>query len=279
MMLRGKLYIVIVLSLSAASPQAAGAATATVRASKDNSIFENSPDNSAGGSAGIFAGTTAFGSPRRGLIAFDVAADLPPGVAITAVELTLYLGMSAGGTQTVGLHRLTNDWGEGTAGNTLPTIRNAGGGFPALTGDATWNANFLGTSLWSNPGATGDFNSVASASTLVGDEFDIPITWSSTPALVSDVQSWLDNPATNFGWAIINANEVSAATARAFYSREATVDAGGDPMDLARRPALTITYVPEPCAWILCLLGALATLFRRWRSSALPSLARARTNE
>jgi hypothetical protein len=258
MMTRGGPHLAIVLVLSAAAPDA-WAASATVDARKDNSIFRNRPANSAGGSAGIFAGTTATGSPRRGLIAFDVAGNVPAGATITSVELTLYLGMAGGGeSQSVGLHRLTKDWGEGTAGSDLPTVRNAGAGFAASLGDATWNANFFDTSLWSSPGATGDFNPVASSTTIITDVVDTPFTWLSTPELVSDVQNWLDSPTTNFGWAIVNADEVSIATARAFYSREATVDASGDPMDLTRRPALTINYVPEPNAAVLMLLFSLA---------------------
>jgi hypothetical protein len=245
-------HFVIVLTVLAVIPDAS-AATRTIRASKDNSIFEDNSANSAGGSAGIFTGMTAIGSPRRGLLAFDVAGEIPAGATISSAELTLYLGMAAGGTQTVGLHRLTKDWGEGTAGSSLNTVRNAGAGFPASPGDATWTANILGTSLWSNPGAAGDFTAAASATIIVGDVPDVAVTWLSTAALVADVQAWLDNPSANFGWALIN-NEASAATARAFYSREATVDAGGDPMDLARRPALTISFVPEPSSAVMALV-------------------------
>jgi hypothetical protein len=257
------IFIVLVLYLASVA-SGAWAASTTIRASKDNSIFRNRASNSAGGAAGVFAGTTATGSPRRGLIAFDVAGNVPTGATITSVELTLYLGMSAGGdSKPVGLHRLTKDWGEGTAGSHLPTVRNAGMGFEAAPGDATWNANFFGASLWSGPGAAGDFNPAASSTTMVNDAVDTPFIWSSTPALIGDAQSWLDSPATNFGWALINGDELSLGTARAFYSREATVDAGGDPMDLARRPVLTIHYIPEPNSMILLLLCGSAATNRR----------------
>ena len=113
----------------------------------------------------------------------------------------------------------------------------------------------------------GDFNATASATTVVGSIVDppTPYTWLSTSAMVSNVQGWLDNPAANFGWALINADEVNLATVRAFYSRSATVNAGGDPLDPSARPALTITYfvVPEPTAVILVLSMTLLVLMYR----------------
>ena len=49
------------------------AATVTFGAAKDNSIFQNNASNTSGGSAGMFSGTNGMGSPRCGLIAFDIA--------------------------------------------------------------------------------------------------------------------------------------------------------------------------------------------------------------
>src|SRR5215213_9552659 len=60
----------------------------TIGASKDNTIYQNSPTSSAGASGAIFSGTNNTTSPRRGLIAFDVAGSLPAGVTITSGSLT-----------------------------------------------------------------------------------------------------------------------------------------------------------------------------------------------
>jgi hypothetical protein len=235
-------------------------ASVTIGASKDNTIFENAANRSAGEAAGIFSGTAGAqtgSAPRRGLMAFDVAANVPSGATIVAARLTLHLALTGGGAdQSIGLHRLTADWGEGSAGSATPTVRTSGNGFTAAAGDATWNARFHSITPWSSPGGTGDFVPTASATAAITDDVEAAFTWLSTPRLVSDVQIWLDNPAANFGWALINADETNIATVKAFYTRSATVDASGEALDPACRPALTITYVvPEPAALILLAVG------------------------
>jgi hypothetical protein len=60
-------------------------------------------------------------------------------------------------------------------------------------------------------------------------------TWSSTAALVADVQSWVDNPSSNHGW-VIKGNEATATTVKRFESREAA----------ANHPLLVVSYLP-PC--------------------------------
>ena len=108
-------------------PSVCWAATTTLVASKDNSIFANNVDNSNGGGAGVFVGTTNSmqnNSIRRGLLEFNIASAVPAGATITEVNLTMYLGQAslASGMRTIDLHRLTADWGEGTAGNTTTSI-------------------------------------------------------------------------------------------------------------------------------------------------------------
>src|SRR4029079_15536062 len=65
--------------------------------------------------------------------------------------------------------------------------------------------------------------------------------WSGS-GVVADVQSWVSNPATNFGWGIIG-NEVTAARAARFSSGENTT----------APPQLSVTYqvtgpTPTPTA-------------------------------
>jgi hypothetical protein len=257
-------FTALILALTV-MPATAWSATKTIGASKDNTIYQSAVNNSAGGGAGIFSGTNGTGSPRRGLLAFDIAANVPAGATITAAQLTMYLGNAPNNNdQTIDLHRLSVDWGEGTAGSSTPGVGGGGGGFPANSGDATWNTPTFGSGAWTNPGATGDFIAVASASTVVSGPVETAFTWNSTPALVSDVQGWLINPATNFGWALVNANEATSTTVKVFYSRSATQNASSSSLDPAFRPMLTITYIPEPAAAMLFLLACpLAIVHRR----------------
>jgi hypothetical protein len=227
------------------APFEASAETASIVASKDNSVFSNNVNNSDGGGAGIFSGTTGLGTPCRGLIDFDVARNVPAGSIITGVELRLYLGMAPNtNPQNIELHKLTKDWGEGTAGSSNPAIMMSGMGYPAGEGDATWNDAMFASVSWSNPGATGDFNQAASASTTVSGPIDTTFTWGSTSAMVADVQSWLDAPGSDFGWALINTDEATSRTQKVFYSRQATQNSSGipDSLDPSWRPTLTISY-------------------------------------
>ena len=248
--------------------------TAVMGALKDNTIFENVPNNSGGGAAGIFSGNNNTPAKRRGLIAFDVAANVPAGATITGVELSMYLANAPNtNNQTIGLHKMLFNWGENTADTSSPAVSGAGNGVPALAGDATWNENFFGTSTWASlgtttgPGATNAFVTPASGSAVVGGAIDNQQKWLTTGGLVADVQAWLNSPSTNFGWAIVNANETSSQTMKAFYSRQATLNNGGSgtAINPAWRPTLTITYVPEPASAMLLLVGtaSMACLRRR----------------
>jgi hypothetical protein len=100
-----------------------------------------------------------------------------------------------------------------------------GDGAPATPNDATWRHRFFDTIFWTNEG--GDFSATVSASQSVGGIGQY--TWSSTQ-MVADVQSWLDDPASNFGWLVLG-NETTIATAKRFDTRES-----------ASPPMLTIQY-------------------------------------
>src|SRR5215470_13390083 len=115
----------------------ASADTVTIGPSKDASIFAASVslNNSLGAGPGMFAGTDAGPNRIRSLIAFDIAG-VPQlsGATITNVQLMLGLGMVPGGSppapspETIDLHRLAADWGEGTTGSSSSGISGTGGG-------------------------------------------------------------------------------------------------------------------------------------------------------
>lgn len=237
----------------------AAASVVTLTPSKDATIYGASvnqglPNSSGqdlfyhsnGSGPGIFAGGNGQLAPHRALIAFDIASLIPAGSVITGVQLTMYIGIVAGSggapglgdqtPRTMDLHRLTREWGEGATGANATQIGSTGQGFPANPGDATWlDAAYQQTS-WTTPG--GDYLADVSASLAVGSVFGSPQTWTSTPALVADVQAWLDDPAANFGWILINHDENLQQTHRAFYSSEWT--------NPAMRPQLLISYEPAP---------------------------------
>ena len=225
----------------------ANAAMISINPSKDNTLYEYNPsDGDLSNALGFhfFAGETAKSEIRRGVLAFDIAGSVPPGSTITGVSLSLNMSMTAFDTaRTIELHKLQADWGEGTshAGG------GEGGGAPATPGDATWRHRFYDTIFWTTQG--GDFSAALSASQSVG-----PIgqyTWSS-PQMVEDVQSWLDNPASNFGWLVLG-DESTNVTAKRFDTRES-----------ASPPLLTIAYTepgpsPTPTATATATASATAT--------------------
>jgi hypothetical protein len=207
------------------------AETLIVPAAADNTLIESATGAlSNGAGPAFFVGRTsqAAGSRRRGLIRFDVAAALPPGVIVTRAELRLLLTPSNPQPIEIGLHRVLADWGEGESASS------GGGGAQAAPGDATWLHTFFDTAFWAEPG--GDFTAEASATLEVGDAGEIR--WPSTPAAVADVQAWLDFPDENYGWLLIG-GEDTPTTSKRFASREAE--------DPAEQPQLVVEY-EAPCA-------------------------------
>lgn len=193
--------------------------------SKDNTLYQYDPkkgDTSNALGLHFFAGETAMSEVRRGVLAFDIAGHIPPGSTIIAVTLSLNMSKTLLDTaRTVELHKLLADWGEGTS----DAPGEEGDGAPATTNDATWRHRFFDTIFWTTEG--GDFSATVSASQSVG-----PVghyMWSSAQ-MVADVQSWLDNPASNFGWLVLG-DESTNVTAKRFDTRES-----------ASPPMLTIEY-------------------------------------
>ncbi len=186
--------------------------TVTIDALKDNTLYEDR-DGSLSNAKGsyLFAGATRNADVRRGLIAFDIAANIPPGSIIVDVTLQMHMSKTIAGPQTVTLHRVLADWGEASS----QAGGDEGSGAASATGDATWLHRFYDTEFWATRG--GDFAVAFSASAVV-DQIGT-YTWASTPQLVSDVKGWLDYPQANFGWLVLGF-EGGPATTKRFNSRE-----------------------------------------------------------
>ena len=191
-------------------PLQGAALTLVLEPKRDNTLYE-SPTGSSSNGAGqfFFAGRILAGARRRGVLAFDLAS-IPPGTTVDSVAVVLSMSRAQPGTHQVGLHRLLADWGEGTSDAPMEE----GGGTASTTGDATWIHRFFDTELWTNAG--GDFVPTASASVSIGSTGFF--TWSS-PALVADVQQWVDTPASNFGW-LVRGDESGGESAKRFDSKD-----------------------------------------------------------
>ena len=197
----------------------------TINTTEDASIYEE--NNNANGTGNLFVGRTVGNSGttiRRALLKFDIAGNIPAGAVINSVELTYFPNRTGGTASTFDIHRLTSDWSEG------PTNASGQGSAPQA-GDVTWDFINFNTVSWTTPG--GDFSPTISAS--VNNSGLSGITISSTAQSVSDVQAWLDSPASNFGWIMKANNESVAGTATRLNSSESA----------SNQPSLLIDFTPS----------------------------------
>lgn len=207
----------------------------------DTTLIGAAPDNNNGGQTFVNAGVTQNYTTNRGLFRFDIAAQVPAGSIITRADLALEVvreGKDGYAPSPFDLRRLLVPWGEGDKTNSpSESSPSPGLGEPATTNEATWNARFaFTTNLWTTPGAdaTNDYLPAISSSQFIYGVVNSPYTFESTPAMVADVQLWLDHPESNFGWIFMSDDEGVNWTACRFGSRE-------DPQNA---PQLAIEYQP-----------------------------------
>lgn len=228
----------------------------TLKPSADTTLVETAPNNNLGGQLFANAGTTQNFTKNHALFRFDVSS-IPAGSLVDSVSVVFEVTKQPADGYTpadFGLHRMLVSWGEGTKIAANPS--NPGQGAPASPGEATWLARFAQTGPnWAAPGgqAGADFVAASSAGQSIYSTANSPYIFTSSK-LAADVQLWLDNPGTNFGWMLLADNEAPNFTARRFGSREDAVNA----------PQLIVQYtsVPEPGALALAGLG-LAWLIRK----------------
>jgi len=200
-----------------AAPLFTLADSVTLRPVADTGISTQSPTSNSGTGPDMVIGTqgpTVGMARNRGLIKFDLTGQIPAGAEIKSVTLTLTVAKvpSGGANSSFELRRLFREWKES---------------------EATWN-NRIGGGTWSSPGAAApaDFSTTTSGTTLVSGLGGC--TFGSTTNLIADVQTWVDNPATNFGWIVLTQSETVAKTARRITAHE------GGP----NGPALVVEYTP-----------------------------------
>lgn len=230
--------LLLLLGLWSAAGEAR-ADSVTLPAVADTFIAQSFPDRNYGAAGFFNSGTTQSYTTNRGLLRFDPAAAIPAGAKILSAALTTEVTHHPSdpdapwNSANFGLHRLLRDWGEGDNFATKPNNSTAAG-----TNEANWSYRFaFTTATWGVPGGQSGVDYVPGPSaTMWVYESGVPAVFNATPALAADVQTWLDNPGTNFGWMLIVQNETTDLTARRFGSRESGLDA----------PHLDVTFQPPP---------------------------------
>ncbi|MES2774456.1 MAG: DNRLRE domain-containing protein [Bacteroidota bacterium] len=217
------LFLLLLLQLQSFSQT-----SITFTADRDNSIFSESL-NSNGAGTDLFFGLNGSSNKRRGLVHFNLSS-LPADAIISTASLNVYVNQLPSGTPVshpLIVYKLTADWGEGTSAST------GGSGTVATTNDATWVTRFTGMpSPWATAG--GDFTTPLSGSVAIAALGAFSV---SGPGIVADVQYWINNGSTNYGW-LLAGNEGGPQTARRIGSREATI--------VEQRPTLTVTFTTLP---------------------------------
>ena len=192
----------------------------------DTRILSSSADLNYGIKDSMLIGTGAGGQINRGMIKFDISS-LPAGATLTSATLALYCtGEANAADEDVGAHKSLVQWYEG----------DKDGGTTTIDGSTWNNRNHIGAVAWTG-GAGGvsgtEWTAVATATTAItttGQFFN----WN----VLADVNSWYGG-ATNYGWWLINTDEVNLSTRKTFSS--------SDEPTAAQRPKLTIVYtLPTP---------------------------------
>jgi hypothetical protein len=208
---------------------AAAQSTISLVTSKDTTLYEsNSGSLANGGGSSFFVGRVGLNGGykiRRGMLQWDIAGSIPAGSRILAAELDMYSAQSSAFLPiNTDVHRILQNWSEGN--RVAPGAGGAGGS--ATSGESTWIHRNYPSQTWNNPG--GDFDPTPSYT------FSLPgVGFLVTPpfaGLVADVQDWLDNPSSNYGW-LLKTPELVAPNARRIHSREAS----------NFQPKLNITYL------------------------------------
>lgn len=200
------------LLLLALAGSTALAATATFDPVADTTISEDNLAKGTGATDFMMVGHLDPGHanvPSRGLLKFDLST-IPAGMVATSVTLKVAVIVeSTAGPHLHTLNRVLTAWTEA---------------------DANWTS--AGPGPWSESG--GDFNWIEDAALNI-DGLGYH-TFSSTPALVATVNTWLTNASENLGWLLRSNEEFDGRNARRLTTREA----------LSFRPELTVNYTAAP---------------------------------
>lgn len=202
-------WVVLVLCLACGGLRAqSGNATIADEAT----VYEEAPGTNGGGYSETCIGNIETTSTRRAFVRYALPA-IPAGATIQRVVLSLLQDRirQGGGAATLELRRVTADWLEGT-GSGL-------GQGPCRDG-----ADVAGVDWATQPTVAAFVSGVGAlpATNLVVVTLDTDI-GSANDGLIGDVQAWVDNGATNFGWRLAVQEEGTPDNARAMVPFALTI--------------------------------------------------------
>jgi hypothetical protein len=233
------LSTLLTIALVSSRPVSVAAETISLQPVADTTLIQGAPLNNLGGAGFFNAGTAGNGGQNRALILFDLSSVVPAGAIIMRAELAMDVVRQPSSDRQNSdfvLRRMLQSWGEGAQ---VPADgESPGQGAAADGGEATWLFRLATSVPWSQPGGQVgvDFANAISSSAFVSGAGE-QVTFASTPALVADLQWWINHPEANFGWMLNTTAEDVGKTARSFASRESGFG-----------PTLTLDFVtvPEP---------------------------------
>ncbi len=252
------------------------AETVMIEATQDNTLYE-SPQGALSNGVGLFmfVGQTNENQSRRAVLAFKNLDAIPSDAQIQSVKLHLYLSRERSDETVIRLSRLAADWGEGRSHAT----GQEGAGAGSTADSATWIHRFYSNLSWNSPG--GDFSPTPSAQMSVNATGFY--SFESTDSMVADVQDWLADPASNYGWIMVDGDITQSA--KRFNTREGII---------SRAPMLEVEYTSAdsasdfsgpwfdpasdgegllvfqtPAGWLIYYFGYSADMDRLWLVSNL----------
>jgi len=192
------------------SSGSSGTFSVSTTAGRDNYMRSNSATTNYGSTSSVSINNRSS-RKNRAIFWFDLSAlSIPAGATINWARFILYQTSSTG-SYSMYVHRLTNNWTEGTANG--------------ATGVSNWNQRLTGTN-WTTAG--GDYDATQDATLTVGTTNNSNYTWDIT----SLYNEWLAGTA-NYGLLLKAATETAGSSStHTFNSREAT----------SNKPTLTVNY-------------------------------------
>jgi len=179
-------------------------------------VYEDEPGDNGGIYGEICIGNlSGTGDTRRAFVRFELP-PIPDGSIVTRVQYELIQIRPRGGcascpkTAELLMRRALSDWEEGLGGQS-----NAACGGGSASSGVTWNTRptveTTNSAIQFLPAASGVTITI---DTDIGDDDD---------GLIEDVQAWVDNPETNYGWEYRVSDEGTVDNARLINPTSMTI--------------------------------------------------------